>query len=402
MTSDGTYNYTYDADGNMITKTAVATGVEDLYTYDYRNRLTEVQQVSGGVTTTLAQYTYDALNNQIEVVEGGATRYTLYDGQTPLLDFNGSGTVTARYLSIPGAIDELLARQTSAGVAWYLTDREGSVNDIINNSGTVIDHVDYSAYGTVLDESSLSNGDRFKYAGMEYDAVISLYYDRARYYDPAGGRFVAQDPMAFGAGDSNVYRYVGNDVLNALDTNGYFQSPAAPGQQPQQSLATQIREATDEANFLETSIKWDQDKLADINKQLAQLQEEINQLTQGRANMTLAAGLVTTCIGIGGQVVSIVTKNPVKAPTWGTVGVAGCAAGYGYYKALNMSSEIFALQERINRLHQISLTIATRIATQQAALNQVKQRLVKQRLAALGISYPVTYPITIPMGPSPR
>ena len=225
MSSDGTDNYTYDADGNLITKTVIATGVETTYTWDYRNRLTEVQQVSGGVTTTLAQYTYDALNNPIEVVEGGSTRYTLYDGQTPLLDFNGSGTVTARYLSVPGAIDEVLARQTSAGVAWYLTDREGSVNDIINNSGTVIDHVDYGAYGTMLDESSPSNGDRFKYAGMELDTVTGLYYDRARYYDAALGRFVGEDTSEFSSGDTNFYRYAGNSPVDNSDGTGNADDP---------------------------------------------------------------------------------------------------------------------------------------------------------------------------------
>jgi RHS repeat-associated protein len=220
LSTDGIYNYTYDNNGNLITKTSIATGLELEYTWDYRNRLTEVQQVSGGVTTTLAQYTYDALNNPIEVVEGGATRCTLYDGQTPLLDFNGSGQVAARYLSVPGAIDDLLARQASSGVAWYLTDREGSVNDVISNSGSVIDHVDYGAFGTVLDESSPSMGDRFKYAGMEVDAATGNYYDRARYYDAAMGRFLDQDPLGFLAHDENLFRYTFNNPSNTTDASG--------------------------------------------------------------------------------------------------------------------------------------------------------------------------------------
>ena len=49
MTSDGTYDYTYDADGNMITQTDIATGDETIYAYDFRNRLVEVDQVVGGV-----------------------------------------------------------------------------------------------------------------------------------------------------------------------------------------------------------------------------------------------------------------------------------------------------------------------------------------------------------------
>jgi RHS repeat-associated protein len=165
----------------------------------------------------------------IKVVEGGATRYTLYDGQTPLLDFNGSGTVTARYLSDPRAIDAMLARETSGGtVAWYLTDRLGTVRDIVNNSGTVIDHIDYTAYG-IATETSSSNGDRFKYAGMELDAVTGLDYDRARWYDPNSGRFLAQDPISFGGGDSNLYRYVGNVPTNLTDPSGLAPPPQQPG-----------------------------------------------------------------------------------------------------------------------------------------------------------------------------
>ena len=38
--------------------------------------------------------------------------------------------------------------------AWYLADHLGTVRDLINNSGAIIDHVDYSAFGTVLDETA--------------------------------------------------------------------------------------------------------------------------------------------------------------------------------------------------------------------------------------------------------
>src|SRR6185437_16884945 len=98
------------------------------YTYDFRNRLAEVDQVVGGVASVLAQYTYDVLDRRIGVTEGGATTWTVYDGTStvPLHDFDGSGTLTARYLSGPTAlgVDAVLARDTpSGGVAWYLPDR---------------------------------------------------------------------------------------------------------------------------------------------------------------------------------------------------------------------------------------------------------------------------------------
>jgi RHS repeat-associated protein len=54
------------------------------------------------------------------------------------------------------------------------------------------------------------------FASMEFDSSTGLYYDHARYYDAAIGRFVSQDPMGFAAGDTNLYRYLGNDPSNDI------------------------------------------------------------------------------------------------------------------------------------------------------------------------------------------
>ena len=237
LTSDGTYDYTYDANGNMITKTDIATGDELIYTYDFRNRLVEVDQVVGGDESTLATYGYDLLNRRVEVTEGGNTTFTVYEDNkstVPLLDFDWFGDVTARYLGgpTPAGVDAVLARDTpSGGVAWYLMDRLGTVGDIINNSGTVINHIDYSAYGQVLAQTDPANGDRFTFAGMQYDQTTGLEYDNARWYDPAVGRWLSQDPLKFSAGDVNLYRYVNNLPNSGVDPTGtqsIWRPPARP------------------------------------------------------------------------------------------------------------------------------------------------------------------------------
>jgi len=223
LTGDGVYTYAYDAEGNLVSKTAVSGGGQTLYAYDDRNRLTEVDRVVGGVRSVVGTYTYDAQGRQIGAAEGGAVRWTAYDGQTPILDFNGAGAVTARYLSVPQAIDQVLARETPGGmVAWYLADRLGTERDLVNSSGGVIDHVDYGAFGNVVGESSTSNGDRIKFAGMELDQATGLYYDRARWYGPVSGRFISQDPAGFAAGDPNLDRYVGNSPLDYIDALGLW------------------------------------------------------------------------------------------------------------------------------------------------------------------------------------
>ena len=137
-TSPGT-TYTYDNAGNMITSKTGSTTTT--YTYDYRNRLTEV--TTGG--TVVATYTYNALDQRIGVKDSGTQTWTVYDGTSadanPYADFNGSGSLTERYLFGAGVVngavvDEILARTSSGGTtAWYLTDKLGSVRDIVEHVG---------------------------------------------------------------------------------------------------------------------------------------------------------------------------------------------------------------------------------------------------------------------------
>ena len=180
--------------------------------------------------TVVATYTYDALNRRIGIDDNGTQTWTVYDGTSadalPTPTSTARARLTERYLYGPGVVngavvDELLARTSSGGTtAWYLTDKLGSVRDIVSSTGTELDHIVYDSFGNIVTETNAANGDRFKYAGMEYDSVTGQYYDRARYYNPATGEFMEQDPIAFGAGDPNLYRYVGNGPLDGTDPAG--------------------------------------------------------------------------------------------------------------------------------------------------------------------------------------
>ncbi len=241
LTSPGV-TYTYDHAGNMIS--ANSGGTLTTYTYDYHNRLTEVKQ--GG--TLIATYVYDALDRRIGIQEGGGQTWTVYNGTSadalPYADFNGSATLLTRYVSGPGmvngaVVDELLSRTSSGGTtAWYLPDKLDSVRDIVSSAGSVLDHIIYDSFGNITTETSASNGDRFKYAGMEYDSVTGQYYDRARYYGSTTGRFTSQDPMGLRAGDDDLYRYVTNSPLAYTDVTGL----QPPRNQPDPLVAKWWRE----------------------------------------------------------------------------------------------------------------------------------------------------------------
>jgi RHS repeat-associated protein len=209
----------------MITMTQTSTGDVWTYGYDFRNRLvTAVEKTSGGTTLESVTYTYDALDNRIGMDENGTQTWTLYDGSDPIMDFSGSGSLTMRYLNGPTGdiVDAVLGRESAGGtIAWYLPDRLGTIRDLINNSRSIIDHVDYSAFGTLLGESNPTNGDRMMgFAGMERDTVTELNLAVEREENPGTGRWDTQDPFGFLGGQVNVYSYVCNQFPNLVDSYG--------------------------------------------------------------------------------------------------------------------------------------------------------------------------------------
>jgi RHS repeat-associated protein len=117
-------------------------------------------------------------------------------------------------------IDELLARTDSGGsTAWYLQDKLRTIRDIVNSPGSSLYNAVYDSFGKASSETG-AGGDRFKFTGWEYDAETAKYYFRARYYDPAAGRFSELDPLGFEAYDTNLFRYVGNSPTTFTDPTG--------------------------------------------------------------------------------------------------------------------------------------------------------------------------------------
>src|SRR5207249_3313521 len=77
----------------------------------------------------------------------------------------------------------------------------------------------YDSFGNLTTSSgTLTNP--FQYTGRDYDQETGLRYYRARYYDPAVGRFLSEDPLEFGGG-INFYAYVHNSPSNRTDPLGF-------------------------------------------------------------------------------------------------------------------------------------------------------------------------------------
>jgi RHS repeat-associated protein len=239
LQSDGTYTYLYDDEGNLTRRTTIASNETTEYTWDYRNRLTQVLvKNSAGTITRQVNFVYDALNRRIEkrVDPDGSgpnpatIERFIYDRDHIKLVFNGTNTLIRRYLHGP-AIDQVLADENVVPrqVSWALSDHQGSVRDWVNNSAVIQNHIRYDSFGRITSQSVPTFNPRFAYTGREWDREIGLYFYRARYYDAIGGRFIGEDAIGFGGGDANLYRYVVNSPTNLVDPMGMqVGAPPAP------------------------------------------------------------------------------------------------------------------------------------------------------------------------------
>ena len=101
-----------------------------------------------------------------------------------------------------------------------LSDNQGTVRDVVDNQGDVLNHISYDSFGNVTGQSNPEAFFRFGYTGREFDQETGQYYYRARYFDSEIGRFISEDPISFNAGDANLYRYVFNGPTNFTDPSG--------------------------------------------------------------------------------------------------------------------------------------------------------------------------------------
>jgi RHS repeat-associated protein len=206
--------YTWDANGNLITKSSKADSSQTRYGYDAEDRLVRVDRPDGSVIT----YRYDGLGRRIEKNVNGSISRFVYDGEDILLELDGANQVVASYTHGDGEDEVLSVRR--GGQSFFLhPDAMGSVRHVTDSSGTVVASRSYEAWGRPLVATgALPSGHAF--TGRELDQETGLYYYRARYYDPETGRFLQEDPRGISSGDTNFYTYVYGDPVNLVDPDG--------------------------------------------------------------------------------------------------------------------------------------------------------------------------------------
>jgi len=211
LTSTPAATFTHDGNGNTLTK-ADSTGTTQ-YTWDFENRLSSVVLPAAGTVT----FKYDPFGRRIQKSSASSTTNYLYDGSNSIEEVDAGGGQLARYAQGAG-IDEPLAESRGGTNGFYEQDGLGSVTSLSGSAGALADTYTYNAFG-VLTASSGSLTNPFQYTGRDFDSETGLRYYRARYYAPAVGRFLSEDPAEF-LGGVNFYAYVTNNPQALVDPSG--------------------------------------------------------------------------------------------------------------------------------------------------------------------------------------
>jgi RHS repeat-associated protein len=201
LQNDGTKTYTYDNNGNLIG--------DGTYTYTW-NKDNQITAISGGGQTI--SYKYDYMGKRISKTVNGVTTDYAYDGQNLIAELGAS---RIDYFFGPG-IDEPLASKIGSNVYYYSADGLGSDSLLSDTNGAVQNKYVYDAWGIVRSQTA-AVANSFGYTSREFSEVGLMYY-RARYYNPAIGRFIIPDLLR--AAISDYYPYGKNDPLIYTDPTG--------------------------------------------------------------------------------------------------------------------------------------------------------------------------------------
>jgi len=253
LKEDYQFVYNYDLNGNLLSKISKDSSKDSFsYTYSSTNQLTSVRsyQYVGDPIKMQVDYQYDVLGRRIQkkVIDNrnsakSFVKKYIYNGENIFAELNGNNQVEAVYTHSPLNPDDILEAEithdgvqgglaSSPGKYQFLKDVIGTVIDITDSDGNVIQRYNYTAFGKIRSIKDGSDNDitgspivntAFAFTGREHDFETGLYYYRARYYDPAIGRFLQSDPAPgrmLSPITFNKYVYAGNNPMLFTDSTG--------------------------------------------------------------------------------------------------------------------------------------------------------------------------------------
>lgn len=229
LTSWGAKSYTYDADGNMITRTIGGTATT--FSYDGEGMLRRT--IVGSDTTC---YEYNAFNQLVFSGTGCARNYTpgisarnanriyVWDRDQIIAEVDSfASTRFAEYVYRPGTDRPHALLTDSAGstlARFFHQDMFGNVIGVTHGTA-LAQSLEYDPWGELTASTgTLADTSRLRWKGLYWEGGnTKLYHVRNRWYDPEARRFTSEDPIGI-EGGMNQYTFAHNDWVNRSDPSG--------------------------------------------------------------------------------------------------------------------------------------------------------------------------------------
>ncbi len=200
----------YDGCGNLIRRGTLR------FDYDAAGRIRQSVNTENSLGST---YAYSATDQRVGQSRSGQPERIIHDQAQQILLLNGRGSAQAFWWL---DLDWLLAAGKPMQPLRALVDSLGSVLATGEREGLL----EYDPFGSLISQSEALPG--FGFSGKRWLSDICLYDNRARFYDPAVGRFTQPDPL--GSIDGlNLFLYARNNPLSYLDPLGLAVSAASQG-----------------------------------------------------------------------------------------------------------------------------------------------------------------------------
>ena len=225
------YRYKYDEEGNLISKTSKTTSKRTQYEWYANGMLHKVIRPDGKVV----EFVYDTLGRRVKKSFAGKVTRWVWDGHLPLHEWTYEEKDTPR--AVVNEWGEIIYDKEepnpqnmspeNTGITWVF--EEGGFVPCAKITGgktysIVCDHIGIPAeaygedgkkvwectldiYGRAIAITGNKNFIPFRYQGQYEDEETGLFYNTHRYYAPAEGAYISQDPIRIDGG-IQLYSYV--------------------------------------------------------------------------------------------------------------------------------------------------------------------------------------------------
>lgn len=225
---------TYDAEGNLAKKVYLKANSQEIrqlnYQFNSSNQLfnAKVNDYFDPQKNVEYIFTYNALGDMVikKRINDNQTQVFHQSGrQQTTVETDGAGNISARI--IYGADGNVLTRLDFAAntisLKYYHNDVQGNTIKITDPTGKVLQTTISDPFGNVELSYGKETSKTTLYTNKERYADIELIYFGARWYDPAAGRFISEDPVDAHPDQPlsfNKYIYCLNNPLKYIDPTG--------------------------------------------------------------------------------------------------------------------------------------------------------------------------------------